>query len=66
MATIDPFERDFDEQHDNSIPADDCPECDGRLTTDSGETRCTDCGLVIEACRVDRRRRRTLSSHTLR
>ncbi|QLH81304.1 transcription initiation factor IIB [Halosimplex pelagicum] len=59
MATRDPFEGDFDEQHDNSISADDCPECEGRLTTDAGETRCTDCGLVIEACRVDRRGPRT-------
>ncbi|WP_436932840.1 transcription initiation factor IIB [Halosimplex halobium] len=55
MATREFFERDFDEQHDNSISADDCPECEGRLTTDDGETRCTDCGLVIEACRVNRR-----------
>lgn len=30
-----------------------CPECEGRLQTESGETACTDCGLVIEACRID-------------
>jgi len=59
MATRDPYERTFDEQHNNSIPAEDCPECDGRLITDDGETRCDECGLVVEACRVDRRRPRT-------
>ncbi|QLH77235.1 transcription initiation factor IIB family protein [Halosimplex rubrum] len=59
MATIDPYQRTFDEQPDEPIPADDCPECAGRLRTDGGETRCTDCGLVVEACRVDRRGPRT-------
>ncbi|WP_123538180.1 transcription initiation factor IIB [Halosimplex salinum] len=59
MATKEPYQRDFDEQTDKSIPADDCPECDGRLTTEGGETRCADCGLVVEACRVDRRGPRT-------
>ncbi|WP_436909050.1 transcription initiation factor IIB [Halosimplex marinum] len=61
MATSNPYERDFDEQHENSIPAEDCPECEGQLTTDGGETRCTDCGLIIEACRVDRRGPRTFN-----
>ena len=59
MATTDPYRRDFDEQHADSLPADDCPECDGRLTTDGGETHCTECGLVVTACRVDRRGPRT-------
>ncbi|WP_459193157.1 transcription initiation factor IIB [Halosimplex sp. J119] len=55
MAIIDPYECGFDEQHDSSVLANECPECKGRLTTDGGETRCTDCGLVVEACRLDRR-----------
>jgi transcription initiation factor TFIIB len=66
MATTDPYERTFDEQHNNSIPTEDCPECDGRLTTDSGETRCDGCGLVVEACRLDRRGPRTLDDDTNR
>ncbi|QLH79826.1 transcription initiation factor IIB family protein [Halosimplex rubrum] len=64
MATTDPYQRDFDEQPDESIPADECPECDGRLATDGGETRCTDCGLVVEACRLDRRGPRTFDDDT--
>ncbi|ELZ20855.1 transcription initiation factor TFB [Halosimplex carlsbadense 2-9-1] len=59
MATREPYQQTFDEQTDGSISADDCPECDGRLRTDGGETCCTDCGLVVEACRVDRRGPRT-------
>ncbi|WP_436932442.1 transcription initiation factor IIB [Halosimplex halobium] len=59
MATTEPYERGFDEQHGRTIPADDCPECDGHLRTDGGETRCSECGLVVDACRVDRRGPRT-------
>ncbi|MFC7138480.1 transcription initiation factor IIB family protein [Halosimplex aquaticum] len=55
MATTEPYESDFDEQSGRTIPAEECPECDGRLATDGGETRCTKCGLVVEACRLDRR-----------
>ena len=31
-----------------------CPECDGRLTPDSDETVCTECGLVVAEDRIDR------------
>ena len=31
-----------------------CPECDGRLTPDGGETVCADCGLVVSEDRIDR------------
>jgi transcription initiation factor TFIIB len=55
MATTEPYESDFDEQHGRTVPADVCPECEGRLATDRGETRCMDSGLVVEACRLDRR-----------
>ncbi|MGZ0747385.1 transcription initiation factor IIB [Haloparvum sp. AD34] len=30
-----------------------CPECDGRLHTSDAETVCTDCGLVVDADRID-------------
>jgi len=59
MATTESYQRTFDEQTNGSISADECPECDGRLRTDGGETRCVECGLVVEACRVDRRGPRT-------
>jgi len=59
MATTEPYEIEFDEDSGRTIAADACPECGGRLATDAGETTCTDCGLVVEACRVDRRGPRT-------
>jgi len=61
MATTEHFERTFDEESGRTIQATECPECDGRLITDSGETRCSDCRLVIEGCRVDRRGPRTFA-----
>ncbi len=30
-----------------------CPECSGRLTTESDETICSDCGLVVSEHRID-------------
>ncbi|MFW5964552.1 MAG: TFIIB-type zinc ribbon-containing protein, partial [Natronomonas sp.] len=32
-----------------------CPECDGRLETaaDTGETVCSECGLVVEEDEID-------------
>ena len=30
-----------------------CPECDGRLNTDGGETVCARCGLVVGEYRID-------------
>ena len=35
-------------------PTQTCPECDGRLTPDAGETVCADCGLVVAEDRLDR------------
>lgn len=35
-------------------PSRTCPECDGRLTPDGGETVCDDCGLVVAEDRIDR------------
>jgi transcription initiation factor TFIIB len=31
-----------------------CPECEGRLVTDEGETVCESCGLVVEVDTIDR------------
>jgi transcription initiation factor TFIIB len=44
-----------DESNGRTVPADSCPDCDGALRTDGGETRCQQCGLRIEACRIDHR-----------
>ncbi|MHB9288799.1 transcription initiation factor IIB [Halobacteriales archaeon Cl-PHB] len=54
MASRDIYASGFDEQTGSTNSADACPECDGHLRTDGGETRCADCGLVVEACRIDR------------
>jgi transcription initiation factor TFIIB len=51
MASRDIYEQTFDEnvqQNHNT-----CPECEGRVTTNVAETVCDDCGLVIEADRID-------------
>ncbi|WP_436926206.1 transcription initiation factor IIB [Halosimplex amylolyticum] len=61
MATTEHFERTFDDDSGRTIQTTECPECDGRLITDSGETRCNECGLVVEGCRVDRRGPRTFA-----
>ncbi|AUX09735.1 transcription initiation factor TFIIB [Halalkaliarchaeum desulfuricum] len=44
------------EQSDERRRVQTCPECDGRLETDTehGETVCTDCGLVVETDEIDR------------
>jgi len=47
MATRDIYERSFDEDDGRTIQGT-CPDCEGRLRTDGGETACTVCGLVIE------------------
>jgi transcription initiation factor TFIIB len=52
MATRDIYERGFDEDDGRTIQGP-CPDCEGRLRTDSGETACTVCGLVIEGRHFD-------------
>ncbi|UWG51037.1 Transcription initiation factor TFIIB, Brf1 subunit/Transcription initiation factor TFIIB [Halalkaliarchaeum sp. AArc-CO] len=44
------------EQSDERRRVQTCPECGGRLETDTehGETVCTDCGLVVETDEIDR------------
>jgi len=52
MATRDIYERRFDEE----VPSDTtsgCPECGGQVRTNSVETTCEDCGLVLEESPID-------------
>jgi transcription initiation factor TFIIB len=51
MATTQPYERCFDE--DVAHTTNTCPECEGRVTTNTHETVCDDCGLVLSDQRVD-------------
>ncbi|WP_435197614.1 transcription initiation factor IIB [Natronomonas sp. EA1] len=53
MATRDIYETDFDEDVQTESSANQCPECDGRVTTNAVETVCEDCGLVIDEQRID-------------
>jgi transcription initiation factor TFIIB len=52
MSKSDSYSRRFDEdvqQNEHNT----CPECSGRVTTNTRETVCDDCGLVIDEQRVD-------------
>jgi len=53
MATRDIYETAFDEDVQTDTESNQCPECDGRVTTNAVETVCEDCGLVIEEQRLD-------------
>jgi transcription initiation factor TFIIB len=53
MATRDIYETGFDEDVRPESSANQCPECDGLVTTNVKETVCEDCGLVIEEQRLD-------------
>jgi transcription initiation factor TFIIB len=53
MATRDIYETGFDEDVRAESSANQCPECDGRVTTNAVETVCEDCGLVIDEQRID-------------
>jgi transcription initiation factor TFIIB len=59
MSRNDVYETDFDEASGKQPSATECPECGGTLRTDGGETTCIDCGLILEAYRIDHRGRRT-------
>jgi len=47
MATRDIYETDFDEDVQTESNANQCPECDGHVTTNTVETVCEDCGLLV-------------------
>jgi transcription initiation factor TFIIB len=51
MTTSDSYESGFDE--DVLTPNNSCPECEGLVTTNTRETVCEDCGLVIEDNPID-------------
>jgi len=53
MATRDIYETGFDEDVQTDSSANQCPECDGRVTTNAVETVCEDCGLVVDEQRID-------------
>lgn len=54
MATRDIYRHGFDEDvTTTSSPSSRCPECDGVVRTNSIETSCEDCGLVIEEEPID-------------
>ncbi|MDS0478312.1 transcription initiation factor IIB family protein [Natrinema sp. 1APR25-10V2] len=53
MATRDIYETGFDEDARAESSANQCPECNGRVTTNAVETVCEDCGLVIDEQRID-------------
>jgi len=53
MATREIYETTFDEDIRTESESNQCPECDGRVTTNAVETVCEDCGLVINEQRID-------------
>jgi len=52
MTTSNICETTFDEDAQYATTSQ-CPECDGRVTTNTAETICEDCGLVIDEQRID-------------
>ncbi|MFC6734448.1 transcription initiation factor IIB family protein [Haladaptatus sp. DYSN1] len=53
MATKNIYETSFDENVQTNSSTNSCPECSGRVTTNSVETICEDCGLIIDEQRID-------------
>ena len=53
MAISDIYETTFDEDVQADDQAGQCPECDGHVTTNTVETVCEDCGLVIDEQPID-------------
>lgn len=53
MATRDIYETTFDEDVRTETESNQCPECNGRVTTNVVETICEDCGLVVDEQRID-------------
>ena len=52
MATRDIYDNSFDEDVPSNT-TNQCPECDGQVSTNSQETSCEDCGLIISEHRTD-------------
>ena len=53
MATRYIYETTFDEDVQHDKQGGQCPECNGRVTTNTVETVCEDCGLVIDEQPID-------------
>ena len=53
MATRDIYETTFDEDRQTDEQAGQCPECNGRVTTNTIESVCEDCGLIVAEHRID-------------
>ena len=53
MATREIYETAFDEDVQTETESNQCPECDGQVSTNAIETICEDCGLVIDEQRID-------------
>jgi transcription initiation factor TFIIB len=53
MANNEIYETGFDEDVQTESNANQCPQCDGRVTTNAVETVCEDCGLVVDEQRID-------------
>ncbi len=53
MATREIYETDFDEDVQTDSSPNQCPECDGQVTTKAVETVCKKCGLVVDEQRID-------------
>ena len=53
MASRDIYENAFDEDVQADSSANPCPECGGHVITNSVETVCEDCGLVLESQPID-------------
>ena len=53
MAIRDIYETTFDEDVQTDSSANQCPECDGRVTTNAVEIVCEDCGLVVDEHQID-------------
>jgi len=53
MSTRDIYDSGFDEETGRTLAETDCPECAGRLESDSGETSCTLCGLIVDCYYID-------------
>jgi transcription initiation factor TFIIB len=54
MSFRGPYANGYDEANGKTTPAEECPECSGTLVTEDGETRCIECGLIIDQHRLDR------------